>query len=304
MGTRTGAGSARAARIEGLERMPAQPALNRRGVAGRTSAGSLLLTVLGEFALPWEKPVWTHALVHALGLLDVEEKAARQALSRTARAGWLCATRAGRQVHWSLTPRGRQLLTEGAERIYSFGAAAQRWDGCWLVVLASVPESRRAVRHRLRTRLSWAGFGSPAPGVWVSPHTARAEEAAAVLAELGLEGEATTFRAQSAHEGQELSLVDRAWDLTALGERYEEFISRFCCEHVPEGDDARSDGDRLLAAQTRLVHEWRRFVFADPQLPAALLPAEWSGTRAARLFRETRAAWYDAAQLRWAELQD
>jgi len=33
-----------------------------------------------------------------------------------------------------------------------------------------------------------------------------------------------------------------------------------------------------------LVHEWRKFLFTDPALPAALLPADWPGRQAADLF--------------------
>jgi phenylacetic acid degradation operon negative regulatory protein len=61
-------------------------------------------------------------------------------------------------------------------------------------------------------------------------------------------------------------------------------------------------GDPVLLAQTRLVHEWRRFPFLDPRLPEELLPADWSGTRAAALFQAMHSAWSDSAQRRWAEL--
>jgi phenylacetic acid degradation operon negative regulatory protein len=49
---------------------------------------------------------------------------------------------------------------------------------------------------------------------------------------------------------------------------------------------------------TRLVHEWRRFAFGDPVLPAALLPTQWSGTRAKTLYDDRTADWLPAAE-RW-----
>lgn len=271
--------------------MPPPPSLNRRHAVGGASARSLLLTVLGEFVLPEGRPVLTRAIVHVLGLLGVEEKAARQALSRTASDGWLRSERVGRSARWSLTPPGRRLLTDGARRIYSFGATPRDWDGLWLVLLVSVPEARRAVRHRLRTRLLWAGFGSPAPGVWVSPNPEREVEAAA-LAELGLAEETMSFVARFAGVGRERSMVDRAWDLGEIGARYEAFIGEF-------GDLDPQPGDGVLLAQARLVHEWRRFVFVDPVLPRRLLPPHWSGHRAARLFHDRHDAWNAAARERW-----
>src|SRR5436305_1846771 len=100
------------------------PALSRRRELGATSARSLLLTVLGEFVLPRGQPVWTQMLIDVLGQLDVEHKSARQALARTAAEGLLTSDRAGRRVRWSLSEAGRRLLSEGAERIYGFGAPA------------------------------------------------------------------------------------------------------------------------------------------------------------------------------------
>src|SRR3954466_4944858 len=142
------------------------PVVTRRQELGAASARSLLLTVLGEFVLPDGRPVWTATLIDLLGELDVAEKAARQAIMRTADSGWIEPSRVGRETRWSLTAAGTRLLREGTGRIYSFAAGEQPWDGRWLVLTVGVPENNRALRQRLRTRLGWAGLGSPTPGVW------------------------------------------------------------------------------------------------------------------------------------------
>jgi phenylacetic acid degradation operon negative regulatory protein len=48
------------------------------------------------------------------------------------------------------------------------------------------------------------------------------------------------------------------------------------------GDHLRPRGAR--AARSRLVHEWRKFLFRDPGLPAELLPAAWAGHETAKVF--------------------
>src|SRR5262249_25655755 len=116
-----------------------ESALVRRRELRVPSARSLLLTVLGEYVLPGGEPAWTATLVGALGVLGVAEKAARQALARTAGDGWLASTRHGRRAKWELTQAGRRLLTDGAHRIYSFGQGQNAWDGRWLVLLTSAP---------------------------------------------------------------------------------------------------------------------------------------------------------------------
>jgi len=271
------------------------PEVIRRREVRHTSARSLLMTVLGEFVLPAGRPVWTWVLVDTLASFGVAEKSARQALARTAAEGLLVPERVGRRTRWDLTPPARRLLTEGARRIYDFGRGEPPWDGRWLLLLVSVPEAKRDLRHRLRTRLSWAGFGSPEASVWISPHLGREGEALDVVKELGLAGCAMSFTATFGTIGGEDTMVSRAWDLTGLEQRYEAFLADF--------DTLEPDGPAgVLHAQTRLVHEWRRFPFLDPQLPRALLPANWSGSQAAELFQRRHAEWESAASQRWDEL--
>jgi phenylacetic acid degradation operon negative regulatory protein len=253
------------------------------------------MTILGEFVLPRGEPVWTSTLVDVLALFDVEEKSARQALARTAAEGWLSSDRVGRRVRWQLTAPGRRLLVEGAERIYGFGSGNREWDGRWLVVLVSVPEAMRDLRHRLRTRLSWAGFGSPAPGVWITPRAEAEADAKLVLDELSLSDQAMSFVATYGALGRERDMVAAAWNLDEVAERYERFIDEF------SGLRPRPP-DEMLRTQTRLVHEWRRFPFLDPQLPRELLPPRWSGTKATNLFNDKHVRWREGAQRRWAEI--
>ncbi|MCO5998253.1 PaaX family transcriptional regulator [Actinoallomurus rhizosphaericola] len=272
-----------------------RPTLTRRHALGETSARSLLLTLLGEFVLRYQEPVWTSTLVEVLDELGVEEKSARQALARTAADGWLTSERVGRSVRWSLTPPGRHLLTEGAERIYGFGAEAAAWDGVWLIVYVSVPESKRRLRHQLRTKLSWAGFGSPGPGMWIAPSAAREAEARSVIEGLGLQAGAMSFTARFAGVGSERAMVERAWDLDGVAAEYEAFIDEF-------GALRPASPESILLAQARLVHEWRRFPFLDPRLPPALLPAGWVGAQARELFDARHDEWHAVAQRRWREL--
>src|SRR6185312_10692242 len=147
-----------------------EPTLARRHAAGTDSARSVLFTVLGELVLPTGGQAWTSAFIDVFGRLGVEEKAARQALMRTAAGGWLSPERIGRRTVWRLTPAAERLLRDGTERIFGFTAAAA--------------ETERSARHVLRTRLRWAGFGNVMPGVWVSPRSDRDDEVRQILTEV------------------------------------------------------------------------------------------------------------------------
>jgi phenylacetic acid degradation operon negative regulatory protein len=194
----------------------------RRRDTGAASARSLLLTVLGEFVLPRDAPAWTGALVTALAEVGVEEKAARQALSRTAAEGLLSSEREGRRVPAGVSTQRTRLLVQGTERIYGFGRRVEAWDGRWLVVAVSVPEAQRQLRHRLRTRLTWAGLGSPMPGLWVTPDVDKEKEVGAVVDELGVE--AHSFTGPFGQIGDEQRVVASAWALDDVERRYRHFL--------------------------------------------------------------------------------
>ncbi|MGN9842493.1 PaaX family transcriptional regulator [Nonomuraea sp. H19] len=277
-----------APRTEPAERQPEKAA---------TSARSLLLTILGEFVLPRRGEVWTGTLVDALGALGIEEKSARQALSRTAAEGLLDSARHGRKVRWNLTPAGDRLLREGTERIYGFMRRSHGWDGRWLVLIAGVPEAQRQLRHRLRTKLTWLGLGSPSPGLWVIPDESKESAVRDVIRELNLEDRAYAWTGSSAGIGDTAKLITAAWDLDAVEKRYLSFIERF------HGVTVSSDR-AAFANQVQLIQEWRRFPFLDPDLPAELLDHDWPGPRAAAVFHDLRNRWHRRAQDEWDRMDE
>jgi phenylacetic acid degradation operon negative regulatory protein len=267
------------------------PTVSRRHQAGAPSARGLLLDVLGELVLPGDGTAWTSAVLAVFARMGIAEKATRQALMRTSQAGWLISERDGRRARWVLTPSARRMLTEGAERIYSFGRPAD-WDQRWVVVSVRIPESDRRARHVVRTRLTWAGFGALAAGLWISPHSSRASEAERVLRDAGVGDEASVFVAERTGLGDVKAMVSTAWNLPSVEAAYETFTAEF------RGQDPAD----VLVRQIELVHAWRRFPSIDPALPAALLPARWTGTRAALLFAERHGSWLADSRREWDRL--
>lgn len=269
---------------------------NRRREIGSASARSLLLTILGEFALPRAAPVWTATVLDALGLLEVEQRASRQALARTSAEGLLVSRRHGRRTAWALTERGSELLVEGTGRIYGFMRDPHAWDGRWLVLTVSIPETQRKLRHRLRTQLTWLGLGTPSSGLWITPDAAHADEVGRVIAELGLEEQSFAWVGPASGIGDEARLVEAAWDLDEIEQRYVQFLDDFDGRRAATAEES-------FVAQIELVHEWRRFPFLDPDLPRELLDHTWPGPRAATVFHDRHAQWHRQAQQVWEGLQ-
>ncbi len=271
---------------------------NRDRSATADSSRGLLMTVMGEYVLPSGGHVWTQTVIAQLELLGVQSKATRQALARMEKQQWLKRDRVGRRTRWLLTDSFAELLTEGAERIYGFGRRPRPWDGRWLVVQATVPESERNVRYRMGLGLNWAGMGSLGQGLWISPWLEQEPAVTELLDRLGVS--ASSFRAELGALGSGPDLVATAWDLPALTERYHQFLAATAAlEHQAI---SRLDGAAAATELAALVHRWRTFPFLDPDLPAELLPADWPGPAAAQRFGDLRSALRQPARQWWADL--
>lgn len=259
----------------------------RRRAVGAPAARSTLLTILGEYVLPHSTGVWQETLVTAMQTMGYKPQTARQAVTRSVKAGWLQSEKAGRASRLQLTARCRSMLRDGARRIYSFGTPREPSDQ-WLLLLVRVPERTREVRHRLRTRLSWAGCGSLGNGVWITPHIERERELSAI-AQSERAAEIMSFRVQPTTISNAHSVILQAWELDTVASAYRAFTSRF------QSVDPVAPAD-VFRAHTQLVHAWRKFPYLDPELPADMLPARWPQQHARELFEQRRTAWHAIAE--------
>ncbi len=259
------------------------------------SARSLLLTILGELVWPTGAPAWTSALLAVMAGLGIEERTARQAIVRASQSNWIVSTRRGREVSWSLTPEFERVFEEGSRRVVSLGDPYDDWDGSWLILLVTIPHALRASRKKLYAGLTWAGFGNPAAGVWLSPHPERQAQVGLLIDGLGLSGSTMSFIGRVDDVGlDEAHIVEQGWDLTALAARYAAVDEAF-------RDAQPARGDETLYAHIRLLSEWQTFPFSDPQLPDALAP-DWIGRRVSGHIERLRERWSDDVHARWAEL--
>ena len=251
----------------------------------------LVITLLGTYVRPFARQVWSGGLVTLLAEFGFSDGAARAALTRLVRRDLIARVRAGRLVHYRLTPRCERLLIEGDGRIFSLGRLPAG-AGPWTVLWHAIPEDRRLERTRLGRRLRFLGFGSAQDSVWVAPHDHSAE-VAELLGDLGVAEFAAVFVA-SVREGPGWpALVDRAWDLSDLEERYEAFYSEFSRYMGPEA----SPGDReAFQVRTRMTHVFRAFAQLDPELPDELEPLSDARRRAADVFETLYTALAPASQ--------
>jgi len=248
------------------------------------SPPSLLITLLGDYWWGQEEPLPSAALVDLLADFGVSDVAARAALSRMVKRGFLESSRSGRNTFYTLTPRAQQVMRRGAERIVAFGIDDDAWDGRWSVVAFSVPEANRQAREALRTRLRWLGYAPLYDALWVSPRPHH-DEALAELAELGVSA-TTAFVAETPGEGAGSLAPETAWDVAELAEQYRAFVAEWEPTHAALGKGAIAPAEALIK-RTQLMDAWRSFPGRDPDLPRRLLPADWPRPYARELFLDT-----------------
>ena len=261
----------------------------RRRADGGPSARSLLISVLGQWVGPTDTPVWTATLVGALEALGIEARAARQAVNRTAADGWLEGESVGRYTRWRLTGSGRRMIGSAVPRVQRSIVSDRTWDGTFLLLTLTGAVLDREARDRLAVGLDFEGFGMLGPGTWVAVGEGSREGADSVLSACGLEDRALLFSAQSV-DGAETpgEVVALAWDLATAAAAHEAFLEEF--ERAMPADECEA-----FALRTRLAHEWRHLLSVDPSLPLQLLPPDWVGTRARKVFQLRFSEWAEAA---------
>jgi phenylacetic acid degradation operon negative regulatory protein len=255
--------------------------LDENGVGTQSHPRSLIVTIFGAYGRETGGWLSVASLVRLMSAVGVEEPAVRSSVSRLKRRGVLVAERRDGAAGYGLSPTFHTELEEGDRRIFS--KPATRLEDGWVLAAFSVPESERRQRHRLRSRLTWLGFGTVAPGVRIAP-AHLADETATVLTRVGLSAYVDLFRADYldfANLGEE---VQRWWDLDELAVRYGAYLHTWQPVLTAWRRRRSVDPREAFADYVATLDAWRRLPFLDPGLPAELLPRGWQGTRAADVF--------------------
>ncbi|WP_207841209.1 PaaX family transcriptional regulator [Williamsia soli] len=220
------------------------------------------------------------ALTELMGVFGVEPATIRVVMARLRKEGWFDSVKSGREVTYRLNEKSWTLLDDGRSRI--FERHFDQWDRSWTQALVDEENLDREQRVRIEKALTWHGFGRYASCAWFSPHD-REKELREMLTgadELRIQ----FLRSRSAGLPSDRLISERCWDLQGLGADYQDFIEEF----QPQLARYRRglSGTDALVERMKLIQEYRRYPFRDPDLPESLLPTGWRGRTAHAVFTE------------------
>lgn len=255
---------------------PDAPATGRRSLR---RPQQLLFSFLGSLVLDRDyAPLSSRVFLRVLGDLGVTEAAGRATLARMTRRGLLDRVQKGRTARFHLTAAAERLLRQARSRVGS-DAPFTHPHGEWTLLSYSMPESQRDLRHQIRARLAWAGFGGLRDGLWIAPGRIDIAEVFdgpqfAQVTELAHAFAATPLPGTKVEE-----LLRKAWDLHAVRAQHLSFLDAWDTGHPENGQTA-------LSQLTLLGADWLQLLRTDPGLPVEHLPADWPAPRSAARYRE------------------
>lgn len=219
-------------------------------------------------------------LTELLGVFDVEPATVRVVMTRLRKEGWFDSEKSGREVSYRLNEKSWHLLDGGRRRI--FDRKFDDWDRMWTQALVDSEGLDRNARKQVETALTWCGFGQYPGASWFCPHDRRKELGEMLPA--GAERYVHPLQSATSSVMEDRLIAERCWDLSELGADYEAFIGRYQprLAHFRRG----LDGSGALVERTRMIQDYRRYPFRDPDLPEVLLPTGWRGRAAHDVFVE------------------
>ena len=247
----------------------------------------VVLTLYGDYILHLGGEIGIDTLIRLLANFDLSQQAVRSAISRMSRKGLIKVRHVGRRSYYSLTNKGRTLLTEGATRI--FKRKTNKWDGSWNIVTYSIPEKTRETRDIFRRELGWLGYGALSDATWLSPYD-MTREVSELAERLGIEDCVQIFSAKQVGSGKPKEIMNWCWDLDKIHEKYSDFVDKYQRKLKAHQKRLQAgeviDPGECFVERFHLIHEYRRLPFYDPDLPLELLPRNWLRPQAASIFGE------------------
>ena len=228
----------------------------------RLRVWSIVISFFGDAITPRGGVLWLSTFRTLAGRLGIESGTVGAAMSRLTADGWLVREKKGRHTFYRLDASGRAEFENADQKIYGL-ERRRTWNGRWTIVI-----------HR---------GDDPMPDDFI-----RVDESTWAKPDWGsgpadtLPGGAVVFDAATSTSSGLPDLIEDAWNLRPYADAYRTWLERF--EPLAEALDSGPGLDPLSAmcARVLLVHDFRRVVLKEPDIPDELRRDDWPGHDARR----------------------
>ena len=257
--------------------------ISGRAEAASVSSKSHIVTVFGDVISQHGGWIWLGSLIDCLQPLGFSERLIRTSVFRLVKDDWLQVNKQGRKSYYAFTESANKHYTKAARRIYA--GETQHSDGQWLIVMPSFVAEDKI--NNFRRQLRWLGFSPLTSGAYAHPSIDQSslEE---TINEMDLADSVIVFRSRTldvASNNVLSRLVNEKWELDKLDADYRQLVN--CYQPIAnrlELDEPISDHQSFLV-RTLLIHEYRRILLKDHELPQDMLHDDWNGFVATQLVK-------------------
>ena len=251
-----------------------------RAKAANISSKSFLVTVLGDVLAVHGQWIWLGSLIEALGGLGFSERLVRTSVFRLVQDDWLQTKKVGRRSYYCLSETAKRANQKAERRIYA--GKLPQWDGRWLLVIPTFVSEPQL--SEFRRQLEWQGFSLLSGGVYAHPSFDK-QSLEETVNERNLSDSVIILSSKtldSASNGVLKKLVHEKWNIGELEQAYQQFLDAYqpVYAHLQQISDGKSEplnSQQSFLLRILIIHEYRRILLKDHELPQDMLPSEWQG---------------------------
>ena len=237
------------------------------------STNSLLLTVMGDTVSQYSNIVSLRSFIDVMSNFGISEQLTRTSLYRLKKMGLLQSKMIGRTSFYSYSDSGYQSYIHAEKRIYTREYKIK--SHLWTLIIF---RSRKAPNfYNIESELRWHGFGKLDKKTFAHP-AEKEETILEFLNQYNLQNQAVVLQAKIQDYVSMQSLKDivySSWNLEYLYQIYQQFIEFYSPLLSEYSDDL--DCDTAFMLRILAIHDYRRIILKDPDLPRDILPVDWSG---------------------------
>lgn len=246
----------------------------------------LIMTMFGDYVIPFGGEIWLGSLVQLLKPLSVNERLVRTSIFRLSKDGWLKSQKIGRKSYYHACQI--DVIERNEQRIFF---QQDKWDGNWRFIIGISMETASVERDAFRKKLLKEGFCAISSNVFGHP-TYPFKQLEKLLAHYSLSDAYVLVRGRDV-DGEPLEF-ERAGRIIhrCLMDELENSYNSILALYRPLYE-AREALDQLTAEQSFclravLINDYRRVLWHDTVRSNLLFDDDWVGRRV----RKTVAAIY------------